>query len=175
MKSSQHILKLLFLIYMISVSSLHGAQKSVCLNMIVKNEKDVIKTCLATVKPFIDYWVIVDTGSTDGTQRIIQDFMKGIPGELHERPWVDFAFNRNEALRLAKDKADYLLLIDADEYFTCDQGFSFKNLEMDYYYFIMRQVGAVECLRPSLISTKLPWKWTGVLHESLNTEITKNS
>jgi len=143
--------------------------------MIVKNEKDVIKTCLETVKPLIDYWVIVDTGSTDGTQRIIKDFLKDIPGELHEKPWIDFASNRNEALELAKDKADYVLLIDADEYFKYDPGFSFKNLEMDCYYFIMKQVGSVESLRPSLIGTKLPWKWSGVIHEILNTDITKQS
>lgn len=159
-------------ILLLWVASLQG---SICVNMIVKNERDVIEKCLATVKPLIDYWVIVDTGSTDGTQQIIQNFLKDIPGELHERPWIDFAFNRNEALELAKDKADYLLLIDADEYFQYDAGFSFKNLDLDCYYFVMRQVGAVESLRPSLISTRLRWKWTGVLHESLNTKIAKNS
>lgn len=159
----------------IFVSNLQGAQKRICLNMIVKNEKDVIKKCLTSAKPLIDYWVIVDTGSTDGTQRIIKDFMKGIPGELHERAWVDFAHNRNEALELAKNKADYLLLIDADEYFQYEGDFSFKNLDRDAYFFTMRQIGAVESLRPSLISTQLPWKWTGVLHESLNTDIAKNS
>jgi glycosyltransferase involved in cell wall biosynthesis len=175
MKSSTRFLKLFFLLCLLFVSHLQGVQKSICLNMIVKNEKDVIKECLATVKPFIDYWVIVDTGSTDGTQQIIKEFMRGIPGELLERPWVDFAFNRNEAFAFAKDKADYLLLIDADEYFQYDPGFAFKNLQLDCYYFIMRQVGAVESLRPSLISAKLPWKWSGVLHEFLNTEIAKNS
>src|ERR1700680_162948 len=77
----------------------------VCLNMIVKNESKIIKRCLTSVLPIIDYWVIVDTGSTDGTQNIIKDFMKekGIPGELHERPWVNFAHNRNQALELAKN------------------------------------------------------------------------
>jgi len=169
------LFKLLFLVCVFFVLNLHGAQKRICLNMIVKNEKDVIKKCLASAKPLIDYWVIVDTGSTDGTQRIIKDFMKGIPGELHERSWVDFAHNRNEALELAKGKADYLLLIDADEYFEYDKDFSFKKLDRDSYFFTMRQIGAVESLRPSLVSTKLPWEWAGVLHESLNTDITKNS
>ena len=42
--------------------------KTICLNMIVKNEQPVIRRCLASVKEMIDYWVIVDTGSTDGTQ-----------------------------------------------------------------------------------------------------------
>ena len=64
--------------------------KTLCLNMIVKNESHVIKRCLDSVKPIIDYWVIFDTGSTDGTQRIIQEVLKDIPGQLHERPWVNF-------------------------------------------------------------------------------------
>src|ERR1700732_422892 len=66
-------------------------KKTVCLNMIVKDETRVIRRCLESVKPVIDYWVIVDTGSTDGTQAMIKDFMKDVPGELQERPWVDFA------------------------------------------------------------------------------------
>ena len=59
---------------------------SISLNMIVKNEAHVIERCLASVKPWIDRWVIVDTGSTDGTQQVIRHFMQGVPGELHERP-----------------------------------------------------------------------------------------
>ena len=68
---------------------------SICLNMIVKNEAPVIKRCLATVKPWITSWVISDTGSDDGTQDIIKEYMKDMPGKLIERPWVDFAHNRN--------------------------------------------------------------------------------
>ena len=54
----------------------------ICLNMIVKNEAHVIRRGLDTVKPFIHHWVIVDTGSTDGTQEIIREHLKDIPGEL---------------------------------------------------------------------------------------------
>ena len=83
------------------------AQPTVCLNMIVKDESAVIERCLNSVKEHIDYWVIVDTGSTDGTQEIIQRTLKDIPGILYARPWVDFAHNRNEALQFAKGKTDY--------------------------------------------------------------------
>ena len=65
------------------------SKNSVCLNMIVKNESKVILRCLESVKDIVDYWVIVDTGSTDGTQIIIQDYLKGIPGE-----WRLFAVER---------------------------------------------------------------------------------
>src|SRR5512144_2185854 len=88
---------------------------TICLNMIVKNEAPVIRRCLDSVRRFIDCWVIVDTGSTDGTQDIIRECFADIPGELHERPWRDFAHNRTEALALARPHGDYVLIIDADD------------------------------------------------------------
>ena len=63
----------------------------VCLNMIVRNESPVIERCLASVAPIIDCWCIVDTGSNDTTIAQITAFFKrcGLPGQLHQRPWVD--------------------------------------------------------------------------------------
>src|SRR6516164_2358534 len=90
-------------------------KQKICLSMIVKNEAPVIRRCLASVLPLIDYWIIVDTGSKDGTQNIIRDFMRSIPGELHERVWVNFAHNRTQSLELAKPHGDFILIIDADD------------------------------------------------------------
>ncbi|HBO81928.1 MAG TPA: family 2 glycosyl transferase, partial [Cupriavidus sp.] len=86
----------------------------ICLSMIVKNEAAVIERCLRAVRPHIHAWAISDTGSTDGTQDIIRNTLGDLPGELIERPWVDFSTNRNEALALAAKHGDYALLIDAD-------------------------------------------------------------
>lgn len=143
-----------------------GERKTVCLNMIVKNESKVIERSLASVKPLIDYWVIVDTGSTDSTQKIIQNFMKGIPGELYERPWVDFAHNRNEALELANGKGDYVLFIDADEELVYDNDFARPILELDSYLVTIDHSG-YRYYRNQLINNHLKWKWIGVLHEYL--------
>src|SRR5437773_8058324 len=89
---------------------------TVALCMIVKNEAHVIRRYLESHKDVIDTWCIVDTGSTDGTQQIVRDTMAelGIPGELHEREWIDFGTNKTEMLQLAKGRADYLLQNDAD-------------------------------------------------------------
>ena len=77
----------------------------ICLVMIVKDEAGNIRECLSKVAPYIHYWVIVDTGSSDNTIEVINQTMEefGIPGELHERPWVNFEVNRTESLELAKD------------------------------------------------------------------------
>lgn len=68
--------------------------------MIVKNEALRIVEVLASYRPHIDAWTILDTGSTDGTQDLIRKELEGLPGELHEEPFVDFATSRNRALAL---------------------------------------------------------------------------
>ncbi len=144
------------------------AKPSICLNMIVKDESHVILRCLESVKDVIDYWVISDTGSTDGTQQIIRDFFTRhqIPGELHEHPWKHFAHNRNLVLDLARDKADYLFMMDADDEFIHPPGFQFAHLTEGSYY-INCILHGVTYARRHLIRTDLPWKWNGVIHETL--------
>ena len=149
-------------------------KSTVCLNMIVKDESAVICRCLASVKPIIDYWVIVDTGSSDNTQTIIKEFMKDIPGELHERPWKNFAHNRNEALELAKGKADYLLFIDADEVLKYSKDYKLPPLSKDFYY-ITTEFSGTKYGRTQLVNNKLDWKWVGVLHEYLDSKQIKTS
>ncbi len=141
-------------------------KRSICLNMIVKNESQVILRCLDSVKAWIDCWVIVDTGSTDGTQELILDALSGIPGQLHESPWVDFAHNRNEALGLAKDKADYLLFLDADDELVFTG--ATPLLELDYYHCVQRQTNATSSSYVLLLAAShLDWRWNGVIHERL--------
>src|ERR1700689_420174 len=93
------------------------ARPAICLNMIVRNEAHIVHEVLDAVGPYISSWVIVDTGSEDGTQDLIRGPMAslGIPGELYERPWRNFGHNRSEALKLAQGHADYIWVIDADD------------------------------------------------------------
>ena len=114
---------------------------TICLNMIVKNEAPVIRRCLESVRPLIDTWVIVDTGSSDGTQDIIRSALADMPGELVERPWVDFAHNRSEALRLARERADYTLIIDADDTLDVRPDFALPVLTANSYTLEIRDVG----------------------------------
>lgn len=132
--------------------------------MIVKNESHVIRRCLAAVKDHIDYWVIVDTGSNDGTQSIIREYMKDHPGKLYERPWVNFEHNRNEALDLARDKTDYIFFVDADEVMNFSYNFDKNKLVSDFY--LLKTVSnGHEFYFPKLIKNDPDWEWTHVLHE----------
>ena len=87
---------------------------NLCLAMIVRDEEAVIERALASARAIgIDQWVIVDTGSTDRTPELIEAVLKGIPGKLHRRPWVNFGHNRTELLDLVREDAT------DDEYALC--------------------------------------------------------
>lgn len=143
------------------------SRPTVCLMMIVRDEAAVIRRCLDSVRPQIDSWVIVDTGSTDGTQEIVRRHLADLPGELAERPWRHFAHNRNQALELARDRADYLLTLDADEVLELAPGFVLPPLTADSYLFRVRLSG-YRYLRRSLVRSDLPWRYVGALHEYLH-------
>ena len=154
------------------------SRQRICLCMIVKDEAAVIERCLQSVQPLIDHWVIVDTGSTDSTRELISQQLAHLPGLLGERPWQDFASNRNQALALAREflktqstqggaaNRDYLLLIDADEALELPTNFQLPPLSQPAYDFQMRY-GDLSYARTSLIAADVDWAYVGVLHEYL--------
>lgn len=137
---------------------------TICLCMIVKNEAHIIRRCLDSVRPFIDHWVIVDTGSTDGTQDLVREQLRDLPGELFERPWKNFGHNRSEALELARNRADHLFVIDADEVLQLPPDYRRPPLQADAYTLGVH-FGGVDYGRVCLLRAQLPWRYVGVLHE----------
>jgi glycosyltransferase involved in cell wall biosynthesis len=135
--------------------------------MIVRDEVAVVERCIASVRDHVDAWVICDTGSTDGTQDAIRRAFDGVPGELHERPWVDFGHNRSELLALARGRADYLLLLDAD--MTLERTGDWPADPPDA---CMLRVPSpeIEYRLPLLARGSLAWRSEGVTHEYLTTD-----
>ncbi|MBO2458056.1 glycosyltransferase [Actinomadura violacea] len=141
-----------------------SGKQTICLTMIVKNEAHVIARCLASVRPLITSWCIVDTGSGDGTQKIIREELADLPGQLHERPWRDFGHNRTEAIELARGKADYDLVIDADDVLVIPGGFAMPRLTADSYEIRVEDCGT-SYYRVHLFRGDLDFHYVGVLHE----------
>jgi len=139
---------------------------TICLNMIVKDEAGVIARCLRAARPLIDCYVIVDTGSTDETKDIIRRELAGVPGEIHDRPWVDFGHNRTEAIQFAAGKADYLLVVDADDEIV---GTKPTNLTADTYHLTVED-GGLSYVRAQLFRARNSYRYVGVLHEILECE-----
>jgi hypothetical protein len=145
------------------------ARPKICLNMIVKNEAHIVRETLDSVAPYISSWVIVDTGSDDGTQDLIRNHMArlGIPGELYERPWRNFGHNRTEALTLAQGYGDYIWVIDADDLLVGTPDFT--QLRVDIYSMRFGQ-GAFVYWRPQLFRDGARVRYGGVVHEGIETE-----
>lgn len=139
---------------------------NICLNMIVKDESRVLRRCLDSVRPWIDSWVIIDTGSTDGTQQLIVDYLSDLPGELVELPWAGFGASRTAAVERASSRGGYLLFIDADDILTTPNDFSWPRLSADAYEFEI-QYAELKYRRVCLVNSDLPWRFVGVLHEYL--------
>jgi len=145
---------------------------TIALCMIVKNEGSIMERCLSSVRSLIDYVLVVDTGSTDGTQDVVRRWLEkaGVPGEVIDEPWRDFAYNRTFALAKLREKSgiDYSLMIDADQVVEFEPDFdvgTFKSeLDCDLYD-VQVSSGSIVYLLPQLASNKVEVIYRGVLHE----------
>ena len=145
------------------------SKKTICLNMIVKNESKIIRETLEKLcsKINFDYWVISDTGSTDNTIEVIETYFKekGIPGEIVQHEWKDFGYNRTEALKSAYEKTDYVLIFDADDEICGDFKLP-EMLEHDEYMFQFGNVIDNNMYgRILMVNNRKKWLYVGVLHE----------
>ena len=80
--------------------------------IITHNEEDNILRCLNSVQDVADEIVVVDSGSTDNTEKICTDF--GV--KFVHQDWLGYSEQKNFANSLAAN--DWILSIDADEELT---------------------------------------------------------
>lgn len=147
---------------------------AICLNMIVKNEAQIIEECLSSVVDHIDCWVICDTGSSDGTQALVCSFFaaRGIPGILHAMSFANFEQARNEALEFARQcdlRFDYLLLMDADMELVV-QNPTFREMLGAKYYRALQKADTTSYWNTRLLRRDALASYRGVTHEYLDFE-----
>lgn len=144
--------------------------------MIVKNESRVIQRLLSSVAPFIDAYVICDTGSTDDTIPLIRSFfqIQGIPGHIVEEPFRDFGYNRSFALQKADELAtecDYVLLLDADMILWLNPAMdvaTIKNSLTEDAYHIFQGSDAFYYKNSRIVRRGIGASYWGVTHEYLS-------
>lgn len=131
--------------------------------LMVRNESRVIRRCLDSLRGKVRDIVAVDTGSTDDTLKIVSSFAFDFRINTYQRPWVNFGYNRTEALKTASLYGDYVLMVDAD--MTLEGEFPLM-MGHDAYRLVLRQ-GSLAVANTFLVKSGLPWRYVGATHEYL--------
>jgi glycosyltransferase involved in cell wall biosynthesis len=118
----------------------------ISLCMIVKNEEANLPKCLGSVKDFVDEIIVLDTGSTDKTPQVAEQF----GAKVYYSEWKNnFSIARNEALKYVT--GDWILVLDADESLTPEIIPSLKAVIQKEEYIVINLV------REEVGSTQSPY------------------
>jgi glycosyltransferase involved in cell wall biosynthesis len=124
------------------------------------------------VESVVDAFCIHDTGSTDTTCDIANEWLKTRPGSLTTSEWQNFGFNRTESFLRAQEfvessgwdaKTTYGLLMDADMVFHC--GTLREETLTEIGYTAIQVAGHLEYPNCRLVRMDHAWKCLGVTHE----------
>ncbi|MFE8695019.1 glycosyltransferase [Cytobacillus sp. FJAT-53684] len=148
---------------------------SISLCMIVKNEEEVLGRCLDTVKDLVDEINIVDTGSTDRTVEIANEYTN----RVYFFEWTgNFSEARNESFKYAT--MDYILYLDADDVLLEEDREKLKKLKDSlnpavdsvsmYYNAGIDEFGNItlQYRRNRLVKRSRNYKWKGDSHNYLD-------
>jgi glycosyltransferase involved in cell wall biosynthesis len=146
---------------------------TLALNMIVKDESAIIERCLLSVIPYICAAVIVDTGSTDDTIRIMERTLgeAEVPYRIYRRPFINFMQARNAALDCARSSDlsfKNILLTDADMELVVEDPKCFDNLTGPSYD-IVQKAGGLSYHNRRIVSRYETGGYRGPTHEYLDT------
>lgn len=151
---------------------------TISLCMIVKNEEAVLKRCLDSIYDLVDEIIIVDTGSTDRTKEVAEQYTD----KIYDFAWVnDFSAARNYSF--SKATKEYIYAADADE--VLDE--ANRGLFLDLKENMSRDIEIVQMLycnqlaynttynfdeeyRPKLYKRLRTFTWTEPIHEGVRLE-----
>ena len=136
--------------------------------LMVRNESKILERCLKAVEDVVDSFCIHDTGSTDNTCEIAEEFLKTHMGCLTKSEWKNFGYNRTQSFLEAQkfvnsDKETYGLLLDGDMVFHPEN--LKKTVLSEVGYTILQEAGNLSYPNCRLVRMDHPWKCKGVTHE----------
>lgn len=143
--------------------------------MMVKNEEKRLQVSLDSVVGQVDALIFYDTGSTDKTIEIIENFAEKHKINLYLKhgTFVDFSISRNVSLDFA-DTVDvkYLLLLDCNDELQCGDNLKplLKNFaDKDSTAFLVCQqwwCGQLDkYYNVRLVKARCGWRYRGSVHE----------
>ena len=149
---------------------------SVC--MIVKNEEKTLRRCLDSLKGLADEIVIADTGSTDATKEIAQQYTNLV----YDFRWTD-DFSEARNFVFSRATKEYIYSADADEVLSPENRERFRILKetllpeieiVQMKYANQLQFGTVynfdEEYRPKLFKRVRNFTWIDPVHETVRTK-----
>jgi glycosyltransferase involved in cell wall biosynthesis len=142
-------------------------------NAIIKNEEARIERCVNSLLPYIDYAIVVDTGSEDRTlEKMSRLFAKARkPFEIYYAPFENFSQARNVALQRARESTldwDYLLLVDADMELKVEDSDWTRKLNGGSSYDMCQTGGSLVYWNRRLLNRNATGNYVGVTHEYLD-------
>lgn len=143
------------------------------LAMIVRDEIDTIERCLASARPHVDTWTIVDAGSADGTQDRVRELMDGIPGNLVALAGHDGLIGMNKASEIrfekAKGTADWLLCLHGD--MTIEEWQKPRGLVADAYMIPeIDEISGARLHNMRMFRGNRNWRYEGRAHEHIESD-----
>ena len=133
-----------------------------------RNEAGVMRRMLDSCYKYIDYAVIQNNGSTDGTDQIVRDFFeeKKIPLYLYdvEEGWIGFGWNRDHltvTCQSVDHGCDWILKMDCDEVLEVDDDFDWSILDDNSIqsFHISAVAGSCIYYRAWMWNAKLKWRF----------------
>lgn len=137
----------------------------------VKNEVDTIHRTINSTANYVDKFIFLDTGSTDGTQDKIRELaaLHNKPLILKEFPFIDFSTNKNILLDTCLDETIYALILDANDELVDGEKlrkFCENNKSDDTCYSLMYNFNNCSYFPATrLIKPGYKWKFAGSVHE----------
>ncbi len=138
------------------------------LAMIVRDEARGVAQTIASALPFVDSWLIADTGSQDGTPDVVARACESKPGRLLRVPFVDFAQARN-AVMDAAEPGRVLLWLDADDVLVDGDSLRFMLAVSGGDCWTLRHAWSdgQQFTRATLVRAGSGWRYQGRVHEVL--------
>lgn len=141
---------------------------TVALVTMTKNGALKLPRLFESVIGFVDKAIILDTGSTDSTLEWLGQ-SHPFSVEYVSRPFVDFAYTRNQLFETARGRADWLLLLDDDMFLTFSESQAAvrEQLLLAEPAYMIKHAGDMAYWVSRIVFGDRAWKYSGVTHEYL--------